>query len=479
MNREITRLFGVVVILFALLIAFTSRWTVFEAKSLEDNSANRRPLLEEQRIPRGLILAGDGTKLAENRKLGSGQQTRYVRRYPQGKLFSHAIGYSFIGQGRAATEKSRNDDLAGKTNEFGTLLDKLTGSTEEGFDLRTNLDPGAQRTAIRALGGRPGAIVALEPSTGKVRVIASAPDYDPNAIPDNLRDLSRQQGSPLVNRATQSQYPPGSTMKVVTATAALDSGRYNPNSVISGKSPKKIGGVDLSNCCGEGTGNFGALTLTQGLTNSVNTVWGEVGEKLGKATMYKYMKRFGFNAEPPLDLPAGELARSGVFKQGSLLDQGDAVDIGRVAIGQERLLATPLQMATIAATVANGGKRMEPRISERAVARDGRLKGNFKSHEAATVMKPETAQQLTTMLEGVVESGTAVAAKIPGVKVAGKTGTAEVESGRTNQAWFIGFAPSNDPKIAVAVTIERTQGQGGTVAAPLAKQVIEEILRGG
>jgi penicillin-binding protein A len=308
--------------------------------------------------------------------------------------------------------------------------------------------------------------------------MASAPDYDPNQIPDRFRELSRQQGSPLVNRTTQSQYPPGSTFKVVTATAALDTGRYTPDSVVSGKSPKKIGGVPLSNCCGEGTGNFGPLTLTQALENSVNTVWAEVGEKLGKDTMYRYMKRFGLNSAPPLDFPRDELARSGVFSKGRLLDEGDPVDIGRVAIGQERLLTTPLQMATIAATVANDGERMKPRIGERVVAADGRVKDRIEPDEAARVMKPETAAALKRMMQGVVDQGTATAAKIPGVAVAGKTGTAEVEGGRTNQAWFIGFAPVEDPRVAIAVTIERTQGQGGTVAAPLAKRVMEELLRG-
>jgi peptidoglycan glycosyltransferase len=478
MNHQITRLFAVVVLLFALLVAFTSRWTVFEAESLEDNRANRRPLLEEQRIPRGLILASDGSRLAVSRKLGSGERARYVRDYPQGQLFSHAVGYSFITQGRAGTERYRNDELSGNEDEFESIFDEIRGATREGFDLRTALDPRAQRIAIEALAGRPGSIVALEPSTGRVRVMASAPDYDPNEIPGRLRELSRQQGSPLVNRATQSQYPPGSTFKVVTASAALDSGRYNPSSVVSGKSPKTIGGVPLSNCCGEGTGDFGALSLTEALTNSVNTVWAEVGEKLGKDTMYRYMDRFGLNDRPPLDFPGDELARSGVYSKGKLLDEGDAIDIGRVAIGQERLLVTPLQMATVVATVANGGERMKPRLGDRVVAPDGRVKDRIEPDGAARVMKPGTADAITRMMQSVVDGGTATAAKIPGVAVAGKTGTAEVERGRTNQAWFIGFAPANDPRIAIAVTIERTQGQGGTVAAPLAKRVMEELLRG-
>jgi peptidoglycan glycosyltransferase len=268
-------------------------------------------------------------------------------------------------------------------------------------------------------------------------------------------------------------------MKVVTAVAALDSGRYTPNSVVSGKSPKIVGGVPLSNCCTEGSGNYGPLSLTEALAKSVNTVWGEVGEKLGKSLMFKYMSRFGFDKRPQIDLPSDELVASGVYgSRGQLLGPGDAIDIGRVAIGQERLRVTPLQMAEIAAAVANGGKLMKPRLVDRVESPDGRTVGSRGPAEIDQVMKPSTAQQVTAMMEQVVKAGTAVSAQIPGVTVAGKTGTAEVANGTANQAWFIAFAPVPNPRVAIAVTIERTQGEGGTVAAPIAKQLIQTLLRG-
>lgn len=462
-------------------MVFTSRWTVFEADALKEKPSNRRALLREQQEPRGLILASDGTVLARSVARGSGESKRYVRTYPEGELFGHPVGYAFITQGASGLELSRQSELTGDLDEFTSIVDELLGHGNEGLDVHTSINPDAQRTATQALGGRKGAVVAIEPDSGRVLTMASVKGFDPNQVPDRFPELNRdRENSPLLNRATQGRYPPGSTMKVVTATAALDSGRYNPDSIVSGKSPKNISGTPLSNCCGEGTGDFGPLSLREALTNSVNTVWAEVGEKLGKKTMFKYMERFGFFEKPPLDYPDDQLTASGVRNtKGKLLDSSDSIDIGRVAIGQERLQVTPLQMAMVASAVANGGTLMKPVFMTRAVARDGRVKDRVGPDEQSEVMKSETASAVRDMMVSVVESGTATAAKIPGTQVAGKTGTAEVDSGSTNQAWFIGFAPANDPKVAVAVTVERTQGQGGTVAAPIAKQVLEVLLRNG
>jgi peptidoglycan glycosyltransferase len=310
--------------------------------------------------------------------------------------------------------------------------------------------------------------VVLEPSTGKVRVMANEPGYDPNKItaPGGIGATAS-----TLNRATQAKYPPGSTFKVVTASAAIDTGRYQPDSFISGKSPKVISGVPLQNFGGE---NFGSISLTDALTHSVNTVFGEVGEKLGSATMLKYMKRFGFQRKPPLDYPRDEMIASGVFPAKAC---GRGVDFGRVAIGQEcHLFTTPLQMAEVAATVANGGVRMKPRFVDRVVAKDGRVKERFRPEKAADVMSEESAAKVGQMMQHVVEEGTGTAARLQGISVAGKTGTAEIPGTSENQVWFIGYAPADKPRLAVAVTIERTQGEGGTVAAPIAKQVLETLL---
>jgi penicillin-binding protein A len=471
-NTRIRNLFGLVVVLFGVLIGFTSYWSVFDADELEANPANKRPLLEEQQIRRGLILARDGTVIARSR--GKGRAPRFYERvYPQGELFGHPVGYSFVERGRVALEREYNDELTGKHDEFRTLFDELRGREREGDDIVTTLDPGAQRTAVSALAGRAGGVVAIEPASGRVRTMVSIPGYDPNAIVERFSDLRRAPRSPLLNRTVQSGYPPGSTFKVVTATAAIDSGRYTPQSFEDGGSPKEIGGVPLTNFGGQ---DFGQVSLTDALTNSVNTVWGTVGEEVGKRTMYSYMRRYGFNRKPLLDLPRDEMRASGVYdSDGDLLRVSDAVDIGRVAIGQERLQVTPLQMALVPAAIANGGSLMRPHLVQEVRDRDGRVVRRTKPGEQSDVMKGSTAAALAGMMSKVVEEGTGTAAALEGIDVAGKTGTAE--AGGVNQAWFIAFAPVQRPRVAIAVTVERTAGQGGTIAAPIAKQVMQELLR--
>jgi penicillin-binding protein A len=469
-NLKIRNLFGLVVLLFAVLVFATSWWTVDDlgAKGLKDNPHNRRQLLEQMRHPRGLITAADGTVLASNNHSGSGETKRYYRSYPLGGLFSHEVGYYFVSRGSAGLEKQYDDQLAGRQNEFASAIDELLGHRQEGEDIRTTLDVNAQKVALQALAGRRGSVVAIEPSTGRVRVMTSVPGFDPNRI---TAQGGIGAGASTLNRATQAKYPPGSTFKVVTAAAAIDTGRYTPNSFISGKSPKIISGVPLSNF---GNEQFGAISLTDALTHSVNTVFGEVGEKLGRDTMLKYMKRFGFQKKPPLDYPKDEMIASGAFPAKGC---GSGIDFGRVAIGQEcHLFVTPLQMAEVAATIANGGVRMKPQLVERIVAKDGRVKESFHPHQAAVVMSRSSAAQIGQMMQHVVEEGTGTAARLQGISVAGKTGTAEIPGTSENQVWFICYAPADNPKMAVAATIERTQGEGGTVAAPIAKQVLQALL---
>jgi peptidoglycan glycosyltransferase len=479
MNRQITQLFGVIVVLFAVLVAFTTWWTVIAADDLEENSANRRPLIEEQRVPRGLIFARDGrTVLARSARRGSGRSTRYVRDYPHDSLFSHVVGYSFVEFGRAGLEKSRNEELAGERNEFSSIADELFGAEREGKDIQTTLDAQAQRVARDALADRRGSVVAIEPQSGRVRVMTSVPDFDPNQVVERRGELQ------FFNRATQARYAPGSTMKVVTAAAALDTGDFDPGSVVDGNNGKRISGVPLQNFGGQ---DFGPVSLTEALTNSVNTAWATVGESLGKDTMFRYMNRFGFNADPPLDYPRDEMTPSGIFRSPTsdeLLDEDDRIDIGRASIGQERLQVTPFQMAMVAAAVGNGGKLMEPRLVERVNRRDGRLEEEIEPTKAADVMSAKAAGDLAGMMSKVVEEGSGTAGALQGIQVAGKTGTAEAPPKQCggvsqNQPWFIAFAPVDEPRIAVAVTVEcGGSGTGGEVAAPIAARVMQELLSG-
>jgi peptidoglycan glycosyltransferase len=474
-NKPLRRLFMVFVLLFGVLVGFTSYWTVFGAEDLKEKPSNRRPLLKAQRIPRGLILAEDGTRIATSKRTGNRETKRYYRVYPQSRLFSHAVGYSYVSRGSAGVERSYNDELIGEHDEIESIVDQLGGGVKEGDDVRTHLHTGAQRAAIQGLAGRKGSVVALDPSTGAVKVMVSLPDFDPNSIPSQYSQLNRDQSSPLFNRATQARYPPGSTFKVVTAAAALDSGRYSPGSLVNGRNNKPVSGVPLQN---SGGADFGTITLTDALTQSVNTVWGEVGEKLGKRTMLEYMERFGFLSEPGLDYPISQITPSGIYRGQKLLDEDDSIDIGRVAIGQERLQVTPLQMAMVAAAVANDGVMMKPRIVDRVVEPDGSVRERIRPSREGRVISRRSAEELRGMMSKVVEEGTGTASALAGIRSGGKTGTAEVDNAASNQAWFIAFAPLDDPKVAIAVTVERTQGQGGTIAAPIAKQVMQALLGG-
>ncbi|MET0973799.1 MAG: penicillin-binding transpeptidase domain-containing protein [Thermoleophilaceae bacterium] len=478
MNRQITQLFGLFVLLFAVLVAFTSYWSVLDAEGLEDNPSNRRALIREQKIPRGLILAADGnTVLARSIPRGRGEDRIFTRIYPTRGLFSHPVGYSFIRNGRISLEQSRNDALAGEEDEFESIFTGLEGKEREGLDVVTNLSVAGTEAAVAGLAGRKGAVVAIEPQTGKVRVMVSIPEYDANLIPTEFGRLNRDPNKPTLNRTTQELYPPGSTFKVVTATAALDSGKITPESIIDGSSPREVSGVPLANAGGV---SFGPISFTDALTNSVNTVFAQVGETVGRATLVEYMKRYGFYEDPPLDYPDTQMVPSGIINgDGEYVEDG--FDVGRVAIGQGGLegeiRSAPLQMAQVAAAVANDGRLMKPQLTDRVVRKDGRVAERIEPDLQSRVMKPETAEQLTVMMSRVVEEGTGTAAALSGIRVAGKTGTAEVGANREfTQPWFIAFAPVDNPRMAIAVTVERTTGQGGTVAAPIARQVLEALL---
>jgi peptidoglycan glycosyltransferase len=490
MNAPIVRLYGLMLLLFAALVGFTSYWAVFDADNLRDNTQNRRPLIEEQTVERGVIRTADGVTVAESFPEGDGKTPIYVRQYPEGSLFGNPVGYSFIEVGRAGIERSENGFLAGERNEFTSIIDQLRGLPQEGDDVTLTIDAEAQRVATQALesaisstagaSGAGGSVVAIDPSTGAVEAMASVPGFDPNQVADSaaFKQLNRKgSGAPLVNRSTQSTYEPGSTMKVVTAAAALDSGEFTPGTVLSGRSPQVIGGVPLSNAGGE---QFDDIDMTTALTHSVNVYFAQVGEKLGNDTMFQYMDRFGFNRDPELGYPDSQMAPSGVYSEGRLLGPGDAIDIGRVAIGQERLLVTPLQMAEVAATVGNQGVLMRPTFVQEVTDPDGRTVQKLDPHEQSTVMSEQTASELTEMMTNVTEEGTAAGLTVGGQSFAGKTGTAEVgdPAEGINRPWFIGFAPADNPQVAVAAMLEKCQGCfGGEVAGPIATQVMESLLR--
>jgi peptidoglycan glycosyltransferase len=475
MNTQIRNLFVVIVVLFGLLIVWTTRWTVIDATALNHNPLNSRTLITALKVKRGRILAANGETLA--RSVKEGRSGFWTRTYPQGPLFSQAVGYSNLIRGQSAgLEQYRLDDLKGAQTTLNSVFGPLGGNQNVGDDVYTFLDPKAQQLARQELAGRPGSVVALDPRTGAVLTMYSNPSYDNNHPSAPCSDACQ------LNRATHGRYPPGSTFKVVTATAGIDSGKYTPNSTINGDSPKTISGVPLNN---DNNQSFGPITLTRALTDSVNTVFAQVAENVGRRTMTEYMKRFGFYALPPIDLPRNELGTSRPYNPNGrpYLPASPNEDIGRIGIGQGGLLVTPLQMAMVAAAVANGGKLMEPRLTNKVVDPDGRTVRTIAPRELDQVMSANTASAVNQMMRTVVDEGTGTPAKLgSGIPFAGKTGTASIGttgSGLT-QPWFIGFAPANDPKVAVAVTIEKTNGQfGGQVAAPIARDVVQTLLSEG
>ena len=477
MNRPILRLYMLVLVLFALLVAFTSRWTIFEASSLRENPLNKRALIEQEHVQRGAILAADGTVLARSVRT---RERTYERTYPTGEEFAQAIGYSYPRSlDRTGLERYRNAPLSGqRQSDLQSILDQFQGRPEKGDEVITTLDPAAQQAALAALGAHQGAVVALVPSTGAVRVMASTPSYDPNALRSSAatEKVKGDSEAPLLNRAVQYGYAPGSTFKVLTATAAIDTGKFTPSSTLSGRNGIVVSGVPLSNDQNE---SFGELTLTQALAKSVNTVWAQVAEQVGKPTLARYMRRFGFDAKPRLDYPAEEMSASGEYSvNGELLSPlSPQVDVGRMGIGQDKLRVTALQMAEVAAAVANHGRLMVPHLTARIVNPEGRIVQQISPRVQSVVMKPSTATAVTSMMEAVVNEGTGENARIPGVQVAGKTGTAETQIGSAlNNVWFIAFAPAANPTVAIAVTVKGVPGYGATYALPIARRVMEVLL---
>ena len=491
MNAQVRKLFFVLAGLFVALVAMTTYW-LWKAPDLEARQGNPNLFVRQLTIDRGKIYAADGkTVVARNRQVRrkSVGRTWYLRTYPTGELAARPVGYSTIERSRSGLEESLNDYLTGSNANLDTIvsntLDKLKGITQRGNDVITTIDARAQRTAQSALAGKCGAAVALDPQTGKVLVWASQPTYGPNLVEGHFRQIQRitapcTPAAPLLDRVSQGLFIPGSTFKVVTAAAALDSGKVTPTTSFTDRGYCIEYGKKVLNFADQsGPEVFGTVTFSEALQHSINAVFCEVGKELGVRAVLDKAKDFGFYEKPPVELPSDEISASGLYVNGHLYDPKDpnAVDPGRLAFGQERLQTTPLQMALVAAGVANGGTIMRPTLVDRIVSPKGKVIQRTQPDTWKEAMKPQTAAELTAMMTAVVEAGTGTAAQIPGVQVAGKTGTAETGRAGENDTWFIAFAPADNPQVAVAVALSNQSGTGGTTAAPIAKQIIEALLR--
>ena len=488
MDRQVRWLAMAFVALFVVLFAQVNYLQVFGASGLANNPANRRLLLQEYNVHRGDILARDRrTVLAESEPTRG--KFKYQRGYPEGDLYGHITGYYSILFGRSGLEASENDYLAGRAPELlpQNLVDEILGRDKRGASVVTTIDPALQKLAAERLGSLPGAVVALEPRTGDVLAMVGNPSFDPTELASHSlkreqrawKSLNGDPGKPLVSRAAQEVFPPGSTFKIVTAAAALENGmtpetRFpNPPELDLPQTTHVLNNIGGGQCPGGSE-----ITLAVALQFSCNVVWGEVGLELGAERLVRQAKRFGFDGDVPFEV---------AFAEGQIPPAGEFEDalpaVAFSAIGQQSVAANPLQMALVAGAIANGGTQMRPRLVHEVRDPSGRILKTFEPQPYGQPISAGTAGALTQMMVAVVEAGTATTAQIPGVQVAGKTGTAQTVDGRDPHAWFVSFAPADDPQIVVAVVVLNggslgSDATGGVVAAPIAKALMESALTG-
>lgn len=483
MNAPLRRLAMVVVVMFVALLAGTS-WVQFgQASALNNDPRNVRTLYREYGRPRGPIIVA-GQTIAESKPVDD--PFGYQRSYLQPELYSTVTGFYSVVNGGTQLERSMNDVLTGQADSlFWTRVqDLVTGRQPQGSSIELTLDPAAQQAAFDALGGQQGAVVAVEPSTGRILAMVSTPGFDPNALATHdttaanaaYQQLAAAEGDPLLNTTIRENYPPGSTFKLITAAAALESGDYSPESVLAAPDELTLPGTrtQLPNFGGSSCGADEQTTLANALRISCNTAFAQLGVDLGDDALREQADRFGFDSDG-LTVPMSVSAST-------FPADPNAAQTALSAIGQESVRSTPLQMAMVSAAIANGGTLMTPYLVQTVRTADLDVVSETEPTELSDAVSGATASALTDMMVGVVDSGSGTAAQIPGVRVAGKTGTAQTgREGEAPHAWFTGFAPADDPQVAVAVIVEHggdvgSEATGGRVAAPIARAVMQAVI---
>jgi len=481
MNTPLRRLATMVLVMFLVLVGGATSVQVFQAQRLNSDPRNARTLYREFGTARGPIVAG-GAAIAQSVPVDD--PFRYQRTYANGPEYSAVTGFYSVVNGRTQLEEAENDNLTGRSDQlfFSRVRDLLTGRSPEGAAVETTILPAAQDAAFKALGNQQGAVVAIEPSTGRILALVSTPGFDPNALAshntkaagDAWAQLTKAAGNPLRSNATQERFAPGSTFKLVTSAAALASGKYTPDTQVPSPDVLPLPGTTatIQNFGGESCGGA-TVSLTVALQVSCNTAFANIGMDLGDQALADQASKFGFG-DASLTIPM--LVTQSVFP--TPLDQPMTA---QAAIGQRDVQASPLQMAMVAAGIANGGVVMRPYLVQTVRAADLSIVSDTKPQVYSTAMTTANASALRDMMINVVEHGTGTAARIPGVSVAGKTGTAQTAEGSAPHAWFTAFAPAQAPRVAVAVLVEHggslgNDATGGAVAAPIAKAVIEAVL---
>ena len=465
LRSNIKLIFIVFTLLFISLVVYLTHFITVERERLIQSSYNRRLWEQEAKVMRGTIYDSKGRPLAETGYEGGIKK----RIYSGGKAFGPLIGYSDPVLGRAGLESVFNGELLGVSEQDPVTLlrQKILGVSERGSDVYLTIDLDLQRTAYDLFQGRKGALAAIEPQTGRILALVSSPGYDPSNVKENWDNLSEDENKPLINRATQGLYPPGSVFKIITLAAALS---YNPE--IETEKFYTPGYIKIDGSIIRDGQHLwpGEYDLTTAFRFSSNTVFIQIGQSVEREKMISMVEAFGFNRATKSDIP---IAKS-TFPKPPII--GGNVEMAESFIGQGRLLCTPIQMAQVAAVIANNGNTVTPYIAREIVSSLGTVKDTLPKVSQSQVISPEVADKIKALMIDVVRYGTGKAAAIKGVEVAGKTGSAENPHGQAH-AWFVGFAPAEDPKIAVAVVVENA-GSGGAVAGPIAREVILKYLSG-
>ena len=462
MKRNIRRVAFSLLSLLLILFFYLTYIQVVKSDALMTHPLNRRLSMLTNRMPRGQILDQEGHKLAYSVQNADGV---YQREYPYGSILSHVVGYDSSKYGNTGIESSFNGYLSGMYNSgyhLGAISHLFTNTSN---NVILTIDTAVQEQAYRALGKHKGAIVVISPHTGAILAMVSKPSFDANHIDRDWQEISGAASSPLLNRAVQGLYPPGSSIKPMVAEAALHDKVITPTqTIVDCKGALKIGDYELTEINRQA---YGPINLEQALAKSSNVAFGTLALKLGRNGMEKTFERYGF------DKPIGEEFAEASSRLPAFSRLGDG-DLAQTGIGQGSLLVTPMRMAMLAAGLANRGIIMKPYLVSEVKTPDGSTVKRFASEKWLTVTDAALAETITKMMVGVVKNGTGSGAQIGGIVVAGKTGTAENPLGASH-AWFIGFAPAFDPQVAIAVVVENG-GSGGSIAAPIARQVMAQAL---
>lgn len=487
MNRSLRHIFYVVISLFVILGLSSSILMVLSADRLNSDTRNIRGLYNEYTRPRGSILASDGTVLASSKP--SHDVFHYQRTYNQGKIYSPVTGYfSVTARADRGIEASRNMQLSGQSSTLwlSRLKALMTGADDKGAIITTSIDTKLQTLAYQLLeqNGYDGAVVALEPSTGRILAMASTPSYDTNElaahdtaqVATKYSQLASGQDSALINRAVSQLYSPGSTFKIVVAAAALESGDYTPDTKIPAGASYQLPGTttNLTNATYSANGQNGSMTLEDALAYSSNTAFARLGVKLGQKKISDQAKKLGFNTTITVDGSTSTgLPMTAVASRFPETQSADKLALS--SIGQSDVTTTPLLNAMVAATVANNGIMQQPTLVDTVQASDLSVISRRSTTTLSEAFKPGTAQSLNRMMQAMVIKDSP-SLSLSGIKVAAKTGTAQLGNGYNN-GWVTGFAPADDPQIAISVVVHGVKGYGVDTAGPIMHALMQEYLQ--